>query len=242
MRAGLDIIPETGGYYSFEYVDSESYVYEQCVVLGSESRDIYIGTDWGKIFCIKGRDPGNDVVYAFPEGTRIAAARFIGDRLWVLSETKGLFVLNVREKRIEKRYDFLLQEAENKVPAKCFYVDNQSRIWIGTQQGLYLFDPEREVHRLFTRDVKEPFSIVNNSVWTIAGDEQGNLWIGTYSGGISYLALNETTGFDTQRLDQYGFTPRPISAFVRQGDRLWMGTEGGGLYYYDRNRGIVPWL
>ena len=231
--------PETGDYTHFDMMDSESTYMNSVLCSAPGGRDIYIGTDWGKIFCIKGRDREIDVVYAFPERTRIAAARFVGDRLWVLSETKGLFVLNVREKRIEKRYDFLLQEAENKVPAKCLYVDNQGRMWIGTQQGLYLFDPEREVYRLFTRDVKEPFSLVNNSVWTIAGDEQGNLWIGTYSGGISYLALNETTGFDTQTLDQYGFTPRPISAFVRQGDRLWLGTEGGGLYYYDRDRGIV---
>ena len=190
--------PETGDYTHFDMMDSESTYMNSVLCSAPGGRDIYIGTDWGKIFCIKGRDREIDVVYAFPERTRIAAARFVGDRLWVLSETKGLFVLNVREKRIEKRYDFLLQEAENKVPAKCLYVDNQGRMWIGTQQGLYLFDPEREVYRLFTRDVKEPFSLVNNSVWTIAGDEQGNLWIGTYSGGISYLALNETTGFDTQ--------------------------------------------
>ena len=230
--------PETGDYTHFDMIDNESTYMNSVLCSSPDSKDVYIGTDRGKLFCIKGYNREIDVVYTFPEKTRVMAAHFIDGYLWVLSETKGLFVLDVQSKQIVKRYDFLLQEAENKLPAKCFYVDKQNRIWIGTQQGLYLFDPKTEDYKLFTRNIKDPFSIVNNSVWTIAGDEQDNLWIGTYSGGISYLALNETTGFDTHTLGQYGFTPRPISAFVRQGDRLWLGTEGGGLYFYDRNKGI----
>ena len=231
--------PETGDYTHFDMMDDGSTYMNSILYSTPESKDVYIGTDRGKIFCIKGHDREIDIVYTFPEKTRITAVYFAGKHLWVLTETKGLFVLDIQQKKIVKKYDFLLQEAENKVPAKCFYVDKQNRMWIGTQQGLYLFDPQTETYKLFTRNIKNPFSIVNNSVWTIVGDEQDNLWIGTYSGGISYLALNETTGFDTHTLDQYGFTPQPISAFVQQGDRLWLGTEGGGLYFYDRDKGIV---
>ena len=99
--------------------------------------------------------------------------------------------------------------------------------WIGTQNGLLYRD---SVKQGWVRCAREDGrGLVNNSIWTLYADHDDNMWIGTYSGGISFYPAHTGTHFRTARLADYGLPQCAVSSFVLDGETLWLGTEGAGL-------------
>lgn len=99
--------------------------------------------------------------------------------------------------------------------------------WIGTQNGLLYRD---SVKQDWVRCAREDGrGLVNNSIWTLYADHDDNMWIGTYSGGISFYPAHTGTHFRTARLADYGLPQCAVSSFVLDGETLWLGTEGAGL-------------
>ena len=124
--------------------------------------------------------------------------------------------------------------ANQSVLAKKIYMDKTGIIWVATQAGLFLYDPAKEHSEFLRMNLNDAFSLPNNSIWTIYADPEQGAWIGTYGGKIAYFSsfdsrvryFNPTSG---------GLNHPIVSGF--QEDHLkniWIGTEGGGLNYWDR--------
>ncbi len=220
---------------SFYSANKESDDYNN-ILCADAIGNVFFSTEFGKVAVVKGKSGEIDYLYSFPNRTKIIAMHLLENHLWILSERKGLFVIDVKSKSVIKRYDFFLQDQENVTLAKCLFVDRNNIFWIGTQQGLYAFNPKTEENRLFVQDSEKPFTIVNNSIWTIAGDDKGNMWIGTYSGGLSYLSPYDKNSISNISLKNYGFSQKAVSSFAEINGNLWFGTEGGGLYCYDESK------
>lgn len=96
----------------------------------------------------------------------------------------------------------------------------------------------------FTNYQYSPFdlsSLSHNSVKTFLKDKNGNVWVGTFSGGIDVYDP-ESKNFTTIK-EQIGQKPglsnSVISAMIyNQNGSLWVGTEGGGLNYVDLQKGM----
>ena len=58
--------------------------------------------------------------------------------------------------------------------------DSKGFIWIGTEDGLNLYDGYQ--FKIYRNDPRDSTSISSNFVRSIAEDKDGNLWIGTSSG------------------------------------------------------------
>ena len=58
--------------------------------------------------------------------------------------------------------------------------DSKGFIWIGTEDGLNLYDGYQ--FNIYRNDPRDSTSISSNFVRAIAEDKDGNLWIGTSSG------------------------------------------------------------
>jgi len=113
--------------------------------------------------------------------------------------------------------------------------DNSGNLWLGTTNGLFLYHPDS--------NVIEEISIPTNTkqsreVFDIFKDEDGLLWIGTYSNGL--LIMDPVTkSFHHLSLDPHferTETIRTISKGIL-GD-YWIGTRGG-LYVYSKTRGVT---
>jgi Signal transduction histidine kinase len=119
---------------------------------------------------------------------------------------------------------------------KKMYLDQTGVIWVATQAGLFLYDPANESSSGLHMNLNDAYSLPNNSIWTIYADPDQGAWIGTYGGKIAYCSL-----YDSRV--RY-FKPSPgglnhpiVSSF--QEDHLgniWIGTEGGSLNYWDREK------
>lgn len=113
--------------------------------------------------------------------------------------------------------------------------DNSDNLWIGTSDGLFLYNTLSNVIETITIPVIKQQS---NEVFDIFKDEDGLLWIGTYSNGL-LLVDPIKRSVRHLRLDPYlprSETVRTIAKGVL-GD-YWIGTRGG-LYVYSKTRGVT---
>ncbi|WDE07014.1 response regulator [Thalassomonas viridans] len=106
--------------------------------------------------------------------------------------------------------------------------DNRQNIWVGTQDGLNLFNPQSGTfHR-----IRHPAEVkVGEFVRMLAQDDSGNVWLSGLSGLYYYapekmrLFIEEADADNPQSLSH----STPWSVFFDSRQRFWVGTRGGGL-------------
>lgn len=113
--------------------------------------------------------------------------------------------------------------------------DNKGNLWIGTNNGIFLYHPATNEMEIF----ELPFQMNHNrEIWEIYKDDEGLLWIGTYSSGL-FLVDPETKTTRTIQLDpeiERTETVRSISKGIF--GEFWIGTRGG-LYIYSKALGVT---
>lgn len=101
-----------------------------------------------------------------------------------------------------KRYrvdDEVLKCGNHNVSA--LYEDAQHHLWVGTDQGVYIFEPSTETFRFF--DTKSNLGVqVNNWIAQIVGDKYGNIWIVSPNQGAFRYEVS------TKHLTQYTFSKK----------------------------------
>jgi len=196
-----------------------------------------MGKERGRLYQLVYNRMEFKLIYTLPVVSDIVDLKRIDNSLWILTEDKGLWQLNLKTLEIEKTYTFFCQKGHEKMPAKAIFVDKNKNIWIGTQKGLYQLDPRSGANTLYTRSDADFFSLTNNSIWTISQDRLGNMWLGTYSGGVSYVNFDEASRFKTISVQSSKLSHNVISSFVENGNQIWIGTEGSGLFSYNKTNG-----
>lgn len=168
-------------------------------------------------------------------GCQIKDAIAYGDAVYILTLMDGLFVCDAAGRTV--KHHPLSGASGKSAGAKKLYLDSSHVLWVATQSGLFLFDPHTGETGLLRSDLHRPYSLPNNSVWSVYPDPDGGVWVGTYGGKLAYMT------FFTNRVDYFKATPgglnHPIvSCFEedREGN-LWIGTEGGGVNCFDGKTG-----
>lgn len=196
---------------------------------------IYVGA-YGHIFRLDG---GSGVYSDFAD---------VGNDNSIVSdllETDGLvYVLTLRDGLFEcdavgnVLRTFRLPDGYDRAStAKQLYRDADGIIWVATQSGLLLVEPETGDTALLTSSLSDPLSIPNNSVWSIYPDRDGGVWVGTYGGKLAYQSFSDS---DIRHVAPTpGGLPHPIvSTFAEdRSGNLWIGTEGGGVCCRDARDG-----
>ncbi len=113
----------------------------------------------------------------------------------------------------------------------AIYEDKKHNLWIGTDRGVYVFNPHTE--KFTALDIVSPNGVmVEDWVQTIQGDKSGNIWIlapnqGVFkfcNGKIEYYSVTNHNG-DKEKL--------PLSLLVTSTGCVMVGTNNQGLYFYD---------
>ncbi|WP_291528558.1 hybrid sensor histidine kinase/response regulator transcription factor [Bacteroides sp. UBA939] len=156
-------------------------------------------------------------------------------KLWVFIDKDGLYKIDLSTFKVENHYDPLPEYDGNSL--RTFCIDKKGGIWLGTMDGVYIFNTATGETDQYKHSETDPFSLPSNSVWEIYEDRQSNIWIGTYSGGLCYVKVDEQSAFETyhSRNSKLGHTP--VSAFAEDKNYLWIGTEGGGVIRMNKTTG-----
>ena len=136
---------------------------------------------------------------------------------------------------------------------RALYVDRNGRIWVATRNaGVYLLDTARKQSRQFRHQEANPESLSDDSIFALAEDASGQIWIGTQS-GLDRLDP------DSGRIDHFGARLReagvPNEAALKVNalyadarGTLWIGMDSGlakfdapaGAFTVLRHRAVDP--
>ena len=94
-----------------------------------------------------------------------------GGYTYVLTFMHGLYKIDA-DGRVYNH--IILPERHNEVSVmKELYMDDSRYIWILTQSGILLLNPDTEATKLLKPDLHYEYSLPNNSVWTVYDDPDG---------------------------------------------------------------------
>ena len=119
---------------------------------------------------------------------------------------------------------------------RTLWEDKQGNIWVGTKDGLDLILPEYQdwptpkvIH--FKNEEDNLNSLSQNSIYSFCEDKEGDIWVGTWSGGVNHISQEgyKFSHFSRQPSDDQSLNNNVISSFIEFDDQLWIGTEGGGI-------------
>lgn len=147
---------------------------------------------------------------------------FLGN-IWIASFGR-LHVYNSLKNRLKKFHDTALFSRSTYNPNSnilSLYEDKKKRMWVGTNEGLLLYDRKKDTFKKVFGNGVTPSG--RSPVRTINEDHAGNIWIGTNDGiaKIEPLRLNE----DGKHLSFLKNTI--VYKIIADQNLLWIGTENG---------------
>ena len=116
-------------------------------------------------------------------------------------------------------------------------VDKDGILWIGTGQGLHVMDPRTGHSATYMPEYGNMQSLTSRAIKCIYIDKEGIYWFGSYRGGINKYDKNLNL-FSVKRNDAFresGSGSSIVTSFAERRDgKVFVGTDGGGLYMFDR--------
>jgi diguanylate cyclase (GGDEF)-like protein/PAS domain S-box-containing protein len=159
-------------------------------------------------------------------------------QLWVGTYRRGVSVLKRHRHAFE--YHTHVPADPASLAAKnvgAFLEDSEGRLWVGTE-GAWLHQFDRSTGS-FVR-YRVPAREAHSSSLSLCEDSRGRLWVGAYRGGLSRFDPRQGTfvTYTHREGDLGSLANDDVWALVRDGDALWVGTDGG-VDRFDPDRGLV---
>lgn len=114
-------------------------------------------------------------------------------------------------------------------------------LWLGTEDGISVFDVDKETFTSIRPNRRKSFSLSHKSVRSIFMAKNGIIWLGTYQGGVNKLDPNLPL-FNlkiSSPFDPMGLSSPIVTSFVEyKKGKIFVGTDGGGLHLFDRSTGM----
>ncbi|MCR8558068.1 response regulator [Mucilaginibacter sp. BJC16-A38] len=169
------------------------------------------------------------------------------DDIWAFVPTysAGVYFINVKKgifKHIDKGND---QSHLNTDVVSSVIQDDKNRIWIATDHGgVNLLNKQDFKIRFLLNREDDNKTIGQNSITLLYKDNTGIVWVGTYKKGVGYYhesiikfplyTHHLADPFSEQQSLSFG----DVNSFAEdKTGNIWIGTNGGGLIYFDRKKG-----
>jgi signal transduction histidine kinase/CheY-like chemotaxis protein/ligand-binding sensor domain-containing protein len=157
------------------------------------------------------------------------------NRLWIGTMGGGLNLFNPETQKFI-RYNQC--SSSQCLPQMVISIreDFKKDLWFGTEnEGLWILSADGSNFYNYRQDNANRAALNNNSIWSIYPDTKGNLWLGTFSGGVNFFNR------DTDKFKHYQNNSDPKSLShnnvlaIMEDSRhnIWVGTDGGGLNLFD---------
>ena len=146
--------------------------------------------------------------------------------LWIAISDQQLLTLP-KAATYSQHIDYPMTDSVEGRRARAIVEDNKGRLWLGTQDGLYMKDATASDFIKIDMGKKEL-----TAVYSLCKDENGLLWIGT-NHGLFRLVLDKEP-----KAEQVDSIPTLIGDIAVEGRRLWIASESG-LYCRADNKTVL---
>jgi ligand-binding sensor domain-containing protein/DNA-binding response OmpR family regulator len=131
-------------------------------------------------------------------------------------------------------YDPVSGHGNNNISA--LYEDKNRRLWVGTDKGIYIFNPVNETFTFFNDSTTNGIKITD-WVSTIQEDLDGNIWIVIPNEGLFRYHEPDRQLFHYEigniRMPNQGGNPQCMC--IEKNGSVWIGTNGDGVYLFDKS-------
>jgi ligand-binding sensor domain-containing protein/CheY-like chemotaxis protein/AraC-like DNA-binding protein len=195
-----------------------------------ENRNLWIGTDGGGLSFWDNKNRAYRNFVALPGDAGSLSSNFVvsilkdyKNQIWVATFSGGIDLYNKQTRKFKHYRCFNTAKGVEENNLWRLYEDSSHRLWAGTTRGgaLYLYNRIKDQFELFDKN------LIN--IHTLYEDRQGILWGGDYTRLIRIDIVHKK--------HQYIAVNNAIRSMLEdRNHNLWIGTEGGGLLLYNRNR------
>lgn len=165
----------------------------------------------------------------------ILSINYFQNKLWIAYERNGAECYD-QEGNLLAKYGQTDQGETNIKSNRVRKIieDGHNNIWFATYNGLAIQHPDGSISHY---DSNNSSGIKHSSIYDIYVDSKKGIWIGTWSGALSYL-----NPFDNMfiHIDKgKGLSNSVVSSITEGKGRIWIGTEAGGLNSYKTKGEII---
>ncbi|MCH7732201.1 MAG: hypothetical protein IIB44_06750 [Candidatus Marinimicrobia bacterium] len=226
----LDIESMTSGHYMHSPSDDHSISNNSISkIFKDRFNRIWIGTDKG----LNLYDPQTNSFkryYPSSESKNYWSANLIidiaqsKDGFFWLGTAKGVYQFDPIKEIFSH---FSLPEIEDTMAVWVVTEDRDGWLWIGTdEKGVYRINPAENTIQQFLSSPDDSSGIINYSINEIYEDSRGDIWVGTYGGGLSKF------NFQTNRFTHYtmedGLPNNTVYGMLEDNQGyLWLSTNKG---------------
>ncbi|MGV3703783.1 MAG: hybrid sensor histidine kinase/response regulator transcription factor [Arcticibacter sp.] len=205
-------------------------------------KGVFVGTDGGglDLFHLK---TGAFTHYAnLPRRSSVLALEMARDsKLWVGTFLDGVYILDLSSGKQKHLVKGNRPSDLNFSDVFCIREDRKGQVWIGTNGGgVNLYNPESgQIRKLVNNPInaEDPGSPSHPVIRALEEDRNGNMWIGSFGGGISVWNLR-TQKFSFFTKKKNGLPSDYITCIHEdRSGNIWVGTYGGGINLLNRKTG-----
>jgi signal transduction histidine kinase/ligand-binding sensor domain-containing protein/DNA-binding response OmpR family regulator len=129
-------------------------------------------------------------------------------------------------------YDPVLKKGNNNI--STLFESDDRKMWVGTDKGIYIFDPVYETFSFFNEATLGQMQITD-WVADIRQDMDNNIWIVIPNQGLfRYHILNRRLEHYVIGSIQFPDQGNPECICIEPNGMVWIGTNGGGVYLYHK--------
>ncbi|EHQ30760.1 hybrid sensor histidine kinase/response regulator transcription factor [Mucilaginibacter paludis] len=216
-----------------------------------DKQTIWAGINQG----LKRFNPQNAAVIPLPDILRsqkeLLSAKVIvitadhNGSLWFGTESDGIFRYNERLNSCTH----YVNKANDIYSLPSNWINDllikDGNVWAATRNGLAILNPQTNTFTNYKHDPDDSRTMSDGSVWSLMTDHTGNVWLGTYSGGLNlyYPGNSNFVNIGERVGNNIGLSKSLAEAIVGDADGgLWIGSFGGGLNYINRQKGLVSYF
>ncbi len=119
--------------------------------------------------------------------------------------------------------------------------DREQNIWVGTDQGISVFNPYRQYLRSIRHEDNNPLSVRKSEIISFIQATNGDMFIGTWGGGIA--VYDSRFNFKKNILLNGPLEKNFVWSFLQVNDTtLWIGCQHGYLLHYNIVTGAIETL
>lgn len=177
--------------------------------------------------------PGTDSNLVVVSGVKQKSGKYL------LNTTKGLFLHDqVRRSFTRPVLYFNGRLLENQQSITSLYHDNEGNTFMNHADGIFFLGANSNFIQYFRNYRFAGVEMPGNDVRNFSEDKEGNIWMATAHGIVR-------VDIETGALDRYdplhGGSIVDFPSYrqlLHHNDRLWIGTSGNGVWYYDERTGV----
>lgn len=160
--------------------------------------------------------------------------------LWIGTYNNGFCMLNKADSSFSNYFIQSADEFTKRI--RTFFEDRYGRLFLGSRQGLFLFDKYTATSSVYALNTHEVSVLSQNSVTCSFIDKDRNVWLGTHSGGVSYFNMYQKEFMHVKSAihNQLFLNTGSVHCFAKTSKKLYVGTEKG-INVLNQNTGVFSY-